>query len=437
MEINLLDLFASLRPRFALALETRTFRSHIRGAQRRIRLSEPGAHACGSLDDRTKISAHISSIAVVETSRRHRDVELLLKRHQKMSRFLRERALPVRARMSSVWQRLRGRRGKVRFSAFGLLAALGTAPDVTARELTWKAPAACQQSAYVAEQIETMTGRSLVSIEDYDFSVEVAEGPGPTWELLLVTKPRGAAEQSERRFRGTSCSEVSDAAAVAIALTLRGDAAELLPAEPREPEPMPSQSVTVPPASERRRRDVPTRRAGSRERNGVSSVAAHLGLGGVFEAGALPGAGFGGSLSAGVGLQPLRFELRGGLLGPRGAETSGGRGGDFQLAFGAALACYERELGGPRGLGCLGYEIGSLSGEGYGVADPRLGSTLWHGILVELGAGLPLSEALSLSVRAGGTLPLSRRAFVLDRGEQVHRPSTISGRAQAGFEISL
>lgn len=140
-----------------------------------------------------------------------------------------------------MWQRLRGRRENVRF--LGALAALGSAPDVAARELTWKGPAACQQSAYVAEQIEALTGRSLVSIEDYDFSVEVAEGPGPTWELVLVTKPRGAAEQSERRFRGTSCSEVSDAAAVAIAMTLRGDAAEPRPAEPPEPEPAPSLPV--------------------------------------------------------------------------------------------------------------------------------------------------------------------------------------------------
>ena len=334
-----------------------------------------------------------------------------------------------------MWQRPRGRRENV--CLLGALAALTSAPDVAARELTWNAPAACQQSAYVAEQIETLTGRSLASIEDYDFSVEVAEGPGRTWELLLVTKPRGAAEQSERRFRGASCSEVSDAAAVAIAMTLRGDAAETRAAESQEPARTPSQPVALPPVSDRRPRDVETKRAGPRERNGASSAAAHLGLRGIFESGALPGAGFGGVLAAGVGWHALRLELQGGLLGPRGTDTSGGRGGDFQLAFGAALACYQRELGRPRALACLGYELGSLSGEGYGVAEPRLGSTLWHGILVELGAGLPLSETLSLSLRAGVGVPLGRRAFVLDRGEQVHRPSTISGRAQAGFEITL
>jgi hypothetical protein len=334
-----------------------------------------------------------------------------------------------------VWQRLRGRRENVRF--VGMLAALTSAPDVGARELEWNAPAACQQSAYVAEQVETLTGRSLASIEEYDFSIEVAAGPGPTWELLLVTKPRGAAEQSERRFRGTSCSEVSDAAAVAISMTLRGEAAETRAAPSEERELTPSLPVAAPPVSDRRPRDVETNGARPRKRTGASSAAAHVGLGGLFEAGALPGAGFGGVLSAGVGWQPSRLELQGGILGPRGTEIPGGRGGDFQLAFGALLACYEHELGGSRGLGCLGYELGSLSGEGRGVSVPRLGSTLWHGILVELGAGLPLSETLSLSLRAGVAVPLGRRAFVLDRGEQVHRPSTISGRAQAGFEISL
>jgi hypothetical protein len=117
-----------------------------------------------------------------------------------MSHFPRERALRVRAKMSSVSKRLRGRLKSARFSALGVLAALGSAPDLAAREPTWKGPPACQQSAYVAEQVEALTGRSLASVDEYEFAIEIAERPGPTLELKLVTKPRGSgAERTKER----------------------------------------------------------------------------------------------------------------------------------------------------------------------------------------------------------------------------------------------
>jgi hypothetical protein len=245
------------------------------------------------------------------------------------------------------------------------------------------------------------------------------------------------APASERRFEGKNCAEVSDAAAVAIAMTLQSSATESTSAPAPESSSEQPSTALLPPTAEAARRNDSRRVSPSKNQKSPRSVGARFALTGIVDAGTLPGTGLGAALSAALGWHPVRFQLEGGLLPARSAETTEGRGGEFALAFGAALVCYERELAGPSALGCLGYELGSLSGEGFGVSEPHLGSVLWQALRAELGVNLRLSDGFWLPIRAGGAVPLGRREFVLDDGELVHRPSPLVMRVQAGFEASL
>ena len=81
-----------------------------------------------------------------------------------------------------------------------------------------------------------------------------------------------------------------------------------------------------------------------------------------------------------------------------GERLADDTGGDFLLTFGALLACASQAIGKPTLLGCVGFELGRLSGEGVGVR-PRLGTVTWLAPTTEVGIQLPLTPKLAV-VRA-------------------------------------
>jgi hypothetical protein len=305
-----------------------------------------------------------------------------------------------------------------------------------AGELGFRGPPECNRKSEITEGVESLAGRSLVSVDDYDFDVEVEKKGASEWQLVLVTKTRASGALRERRFQGKTCAEVGDAAAVAISMTLRNDSGDSA-APPAETKAPPEEPPVAAPAATPTRRDEGPAPAKPAPPNAAEPLSILVGVGALVDAGSLPSVAPGGTLSAGALLRPLRIELQGGLFAPQKTESAPNQGGTFNLAFGALVACYEKNPKSVHALACLGYELGSLSGEGYGVAEPRSGSSFWHAVRVELGAGLPLSDGLSLSLRAGAAVPLARKAFVLDEAEVVHEPNAVSGRAQAGLEMSL
>jgi hypothetical protein len=315
--------------------------------------------------------------------------------------------------------------------ALGFTGLTATASGVSAAELAWHGPSTCENRAYVAEQAEALSRRTLESAEGLAFEVRVS-GAGEAWELVLVTHTAPDGGPRERTFRGRSCAEVSDAAAVAIAMTLGGRDEEPLvateepsPSDERSAAPVPEYSPT--PA-------VPAEPPSAADEPEVAWFAA---VHAVLDTGALPSVAFGPELALGLDWRRLRLSLDGGVLLPNSAELADDRGGTFTLYYAALFACLTQPLGKSAAAGCVGYELGSMTGEGTGVDRPRLGSALWQAPRFEVGAATAVSASVRVGLGVGLAVPLSRPEFELDQGEVVHRAAAVSGRARAGVALAF
>jgi len=305
-----------------------------------------------------------------------------------------------------------------------------------AAEIRWLGENSCRREAEVLEQVESMTGRPISTIEVADFELNVRPLSQNQWSLELTTVRRGDGARNARAIRGASCVAVTDAAAVAIALAIG-------PAEPTleqkiQPHPAADPSRPTPP-------EKPASPAGKLPEP-PSSLKWFAGLAGALDSSATPSVAVGAALHLGLSWFPtyksqtrLRFELEGALYAPTETSSDGDTAGRFQLFYVAPLVCGERPLGGPTLLGCAGYELGQLSGEGVGAAvtASHPSNTFWSAVRAELGLLVPIASTLRLVGRAGVAVPLVRREFVLDGPEVVFRPAPVSGRAELGLELLL
>jgi hypothetical protein len=289
-----------------------------------------------------------------------------------------------------------------------------------------RAPDACADGSAIAEQAEGLLGRPLASVGGIDFEVDIASGARGVWRLRVDTVARSDGSRRTREIVGRSCAELVDAAAVAIALSVKASVAggESRPAtEPiakREPPPAPTSPSS--PASVKR----PPPRGAS----------AALGL--VADAGALPGLALGPALEGSLRIGGLLVVAQAGLLPSEATIGTMGTnqiGGDFTLIFGALLGCALTELKRITVAGCAGGELGRISGRGVGVTDPRLGAALWIAGRAELGVGIPIAARLTLLVRVGAALPASRPTFVVNGAVPVHRASAVTFRSLLGIEL--
>ncbi|HKO50547.1 MAG TPA: hypothetical protein VJV79_22645 [Polyangiaceae bacterium] len=304
-----------------------------------------------------------------------------------------------------------------------------------AAEIRWQGEESCRREAEVLEQVESMIGRPISSIEIADFELNVRRLSGDQWSLELTTVRRADRVRSARAIRGASCAEVTDAAAVAIALAIGPAEPTLEP--PSRPEPAGDPSRPTPPAKAAPPAGKPPEIP--------SSLEWFAGLAGALDSSATPSVAVGAALHLGLSWLPtdksrtrLRFELEGALYAP--SETGdAAKAGRFQLFYVAPLVCGERPFGGPTLLGCAGYELGQLSGEGVGAAvtASHPSNTFWSAVRAELGLLVPLASTLRIAGRAGVAVPLIRREFVLDGPEVVFRPAPVSARAELGLELSL
>ncbi len=281
-----------------------------------------------------------------------------------------------------------------------------------------------------------MTGRPLASIEIADFELRVKSLAPERWSLQLTTLRRADGARSTREIHGASCVEVTDAAAVAIALAI-GPSPEHSKIEPKSglnhDQPAPAE-LTGPPLA----KPAPAPAHGSLEWL--------VGVAGALDSSATPSLALGASVHFGLSWLPtdksqtrLRFELQGALYAPTETDSVNGQAGKFQLFYAAPLVCGVKPLGGTALLACAGYELGRLSGEGigYAVTSPHPSNTFWSAARAELGLLVPLTRSLRFVGRAGVAIPLVRREFVLDSPEVVFRPAPLTARIALGIELSL
>ena len=316
---------------------------------------------------------------------------------------------------------------------------LGAQSGARAAQLRTRAPGQCVEALDLAAQVDTLLGRPLSSIEGVDFEVEIAPRAGGKWRLRV-----DRIDQTERRTRelvGVSCAEVAAAAAVAIAMSIRSSESQQTDRAAQDANlsraPPPAASPLLPPAGASRVVPLPPVVSSARS-TAPAGVRGSIALALVADVGALPAPAPGAALEGALDLGRLRLIGLAALFASQRARV-GAAGGEFGLAFGAALTCFAPSFGRAKALFCAGGELGRLAGQGEGLDAPRFGTVLWVAPRADGGLAWPLADSprLTLVGRIGAALPLSRPAFIADETVRVHRASRITGRAVLGVEVGF
>jgi hypothetical protein len=398
-----------------------------------------------TLDDTSPAGGAVSSpsVLLVVTGGLYAFMTRRAERERRRSGFCAQRGMsapgrrPISAKVGGpavgITMQLQRRRGHLGLAAAAAGVLLSGSTTARAASLRWTSPPDCARADAVEARIEELAGRQLETVESPNFEVTV-ERAADNWTLALITET--AAGASRRDLSGRSCSEVTDAAAVAMAMAIRAALPE------RSPEPVASPDVT-PPAVEARPEATPSSAPSRAEHPGAKQAGAGnkrpelggvVGVAALLDTGALPAPTLGVGVGGGLRWGWLRAELQGAAFAPRTADGSGGQRGTFDLLTGAFLGCVERSMVETAVLGCVGVELGRLRGEGHGVSDPQIGTAFWSAARLEVGGGLRVASALRLAARVGVAAPFDRRPFEL-AGVPIHEPAALSLRAALGVDF--
>lgn len=291
----------------------------------------------------------------------------------------------------------------------------------------WEAPEACPGAAAVFERLSEslgyepqelgklsrVRGNVVPSARGYRLSLEVYEN----------------GRRSSRWLEAPSCEDLVDAAVLAITLAL---APENAPAAASEGSHAPAPQATDAAAISADSAPLAEPLAMADAAAPVRGVAA---LGVVAEQGALPGFALGVSFSAGAHWTRWSAELYGMLFGGQRLAARPGQYIDFELNVAGLRGC-QRWPGRTLVLAaCTGIEAGRWEAFGADLAGARRSRDLWLAPAAALAAGLTLTGALALELRAEGAVPLARKRYVINDDEGVHTPDAVSWRLTLGLSI--
>ncbi len=288
----------------------------------------------------------------------------------------------------------------------------------------------------------------------------VASGPG-TYRLELSLDDGRA---GVRQLEGSSCEELSEAAALVIAMAIDPRLLERLEVEPT-PEPTPPANpaalpeptepeVVEPPEST----PEPTPTDATERDPSASTVddphvasepptssAADLGLaflarfdGGVA-GGPLPGAAGIVSLGAGLGGRGWRVELTGSYWAPRTrrSESNPDIGVRAQLWTVGVLGCGEPQVGPLTFPLCAGVLAGATHAIGVGDLVGDRVAARWVAAAIEPGVVWWTRPRLGIALRARGHVALARPQLRTDPSGPLFEGSSVGGSLRVGLELRL
>jgi hypothetical protein len=345
--------------------------------------------------------------------------------------------------------------------------------------LTWRAPAGCPDERAIRARVETLLGASTSTSEGDRVAVEGSvTATGTSTELHLQTSVRRAngapAEMllGERTIRGATCSEVSAAGALVIALAIDAKAVAEHGAQdrsiaafgedtpPSAPTPTPSDGTAPPnagavvapatpaplpappltgatPTSPSPRAEYQRPTEGLLEGRFLSDV------------GSLPGPSVGAGLGAGFSKGRFATHLSVGYFFPRFAGTTPradgrARGADESLAVLDLDGCF-RAIPGTIELDfCGALEAGVLLANGVGF--DRISSQIapWLGALGSIEIAIRAAAPLTLRVGLGALVPFGRSRIRFSEPSEtstsfpvLDRPGPVSGRATIGVGLAF
>jgi hypothetical protein len=324
-------------------------------------------------------------------------------------------------------------------------------------EVGFEAPSECPSRDALDAELARLLGDAMTRGTPMSAKVRVTAA-NPGYRLRLELKQ--SQQRSQRTLEGASCETLLETAALLIAIAHDPSAVVERRDAPLIPEPPPT-----PPAPPMPPPPVVTVEA---PRPALSLPWAWttpvplppIGLGFVLRAGPLfgvgdlPGPHPGVAIAAALRVEAFRvegaFEL--GLGATPTLDARPGVGADFFLAAGVLRGCrvivpvdggaFPRPPLGVDFSGCLGIELGALTGEGFGVSNPERGSAFWAAPRVDVRLGLGLAGPFGLAADVGLAVPVDGRRYVLhDSGDGsvlvVHEPAVVAGRAGIMAEIEL
>lgn len=314
--------------------------------------------------------------------------------------------------------------------ALAVIATVAPLPALAA-EIELDAGAGCVDRDELAFQVERALGRPLAEVSDARFLVRLRPAQSGFRAELAISRAPGEAPRGFRSLAATTCDELTQQAALAIALALGGDAG----AEPSE--------VLGPPASPPPTAPVEERRpAASGLATSGPALAASAWI--IGDTGTLPSMGWGLGVGAELGWPGFELRALGTLLPERegtiDASDARSPGAEIGLLAGGVLAClpvalHEAALA---LSACAGGELGALSGDGTGVSTPYHQRTLWAAARFDVVARWALPHtAVAIEALVTAAAPLTRDEFILKDIGRVHRPESVLGRAALGVRLSI
>lgn len=304
-----------------------------------------------------------------------------------------------------------------------LLGDLLASGEAHAADIRLRAAGECAERSDIGDQVDGLLGRPVAEVQGLDFDVDIRERPDGGWRLRLVTTGRSDGAKRSREIDGAGCTQLADAAAMAIAMSIQSNVA----GEPG----VSNAGGAAPP-------DQPMVSAGPPQQPAPQGVQLSLGIGPVADVGALPHPSFGVGLGAALAGRRLVVIGEGSLFASPEARLPDNSGGSFRLLVGGVLACFTQRLGPTGILVCGGGEAGVVQAEGVGVNRPRLQNIAWGAGRLELGLTRRLNDTFSLFIRGGVAIPWSRPTFTVNNDKLiVHRSEVMTGRIIVGALFKL
>ena len=342
--------------------------------------------------------------------------------------------------------------------------AVGSARADAPLTLTWSAPAECPQLPAVQAELQRLLGAETQAGADTAVDVQLARAADARFVLTLIVRREGG--EATRTLEGASCEALTQAGALVIALAIDPDAVAAHTADAPADAPQDAALITPPaqptpptePAQAQPDRDQPSaasrrdpRTRGARARGAAQPAAAdgaprsHLRVAGrvfahaVAEALAVPGvsAGFAAGAGVRVGVVDLTLEVL--WAAPRGIEVAAppNAGADFALTAGRLRGCVALTGGLVELAPCLGFELGVLRGESYGVSAPSSGGALWAAPMAGAELRVFVHDRVAVTARLDVAAPLQRPAFVIAGIGAITEPGVASVRGELGVSLYL
>lgn len=312
------------------------------------------------------------------------------------------------------------------------------APVSDASTVTWSAPEGCPDREAVVGRIEAHLGTPLATPRPVVVSARgevVAASAGYLLRLEVQTE----SGQRRREIAGGDCRELSNAAALLIAIAIDPGAtapvADAAPGQDTEaqsdPEPEPQPQPQPQPAPQ----PAPQPEPDSRPRR----VSGALRVAGGLAVGPLPRAGPTLSIAGAVRANWFRAELALAHRLARETTSRTGAGAVAEIGSTAAelAACGVPSLRIVEFPLCLGMEAGALTGRSREVREPASGAGAW--LAARAGGGvivLPI-DRVGLALDLDLVVPLSRPGFVVEGAGQLHQPAAVGFDGVLGLEVRL